>query len=89
MSKEESAMMLITMVGSLTVLMVPAAVGIIWKVYSEAKKATEANTLAINSLTTKIDILWSMTLDIPKMKKDLDVAHERIRTALKKSIDDE
>ena len=79
MNKEEAAVTLIMVVGALGVMVIPACVGIIWKVYSDSKRATEANTLAINSLTTKIEILWAMGLEIPKLKQDVNAAHLKIR----------
>lgn len=42
-------------------------------------KATQENTLALTKLQVEMQNLKELISMIPKMKQDIDVAHERIR----------
>lgn len=88
MDKEQIYMTMVTMIGAVAVLLIPTSLGIIWKIYSDSKRATEANTMAINTLSTKLEIIWAMTLELPKIKKDIDAAHERIRNTIGKNANE-
>ena len=46
-------------------------------------EATNLNTLAITRLETKIELFAGLLTDIPKLRADIDAAHQQIRQYVK------
>ncbi len=65
--------------GVMVVLILPTMLGIMWKSWTEAKKAIERNTHAIIQLTSKFELSNKYVDEIPKLKSDMDSAHKKIR----------
>jgi len=65
--------------GALGVIIVREIIALVKNSYGKQLEATQQNTLAIVRLETKLDSLTRELDLLPKLKADLDVAHDRLR----------
>lgn len=79
MSREDAAQAMIMIVGSFGVLLIPVSVGVLITMWNKMRDALNANTVAITEMKSRVDLMWEWTRDYPKMKRDVDAAHEKIR----------
>lgn len=64
-------MVVAIVVGSITVIMIPTMLTILYSVASKQLDATKQNTLAIEKMSGKIELIWHIIGDVPELKKDM------------------
>lgn len=65
--------------GAILLILVRELLGLFFNSRKDQIKATQENTLAVTKLQVEMQNLKELISGIPKMKQDIDVAHERLR----------
>lgn len=79
MSKEEALQNLVMIVGTFGVMLIPVSIGLLVSMWSKTRAAIDSNTLAVAKLESKVELMWGWSQDFPKLKKDVDAAHSKLR----------
>lgn len=72
--------------GALVVLLLPAGVTIMWQIWSKTIATLEKNTHAVIELRSKVEFILTLIEDFPKIKKDINAVHEKLRNRDKDGI---
>lgn len=68
---KDTAMVVALVVGSIAMLLIPTMMIILYNIFSGLVKAVKENTLSLERMNGKMELLWHIVGDVPEMKKDL------------------
>lgn len=75
----EHVKILVIVLGGLGVILVPTLSSLMFQSWNKLRETLDRNTTAIVKLESRLDLLWKLSQEIPKIKQDVNAAHQKLR----------